>query len=175
MSSPMHTYTISLFTEGLRSLQHTLKKAEEHAKANNVPADDLVNATLITDMKPLSFQVFIAANTALKAAYRSTMRDPPSQEDTDKSFSDFYKRLDETITELETVKPEAIAEHEGKTFQAPLGPKEFEFTGESYAVAFAIPNFFFHLVTAYDILRAKGIPLGKIDYLGAFLKPVAEF
>ncbi|KAL4793731.1 hypothetical protein BDV19DRAFT_366133 [Aspergillus venezuelensis] len=173
--SATHTYTISLFTSGLRSLKHTLQKAESHAKTTNVPVDSYATESLIADMKPLSFQVFIAANTAIKAAYRGTSREPPSQEDTDKTFEDFYKRIDETIAELESITPESVKEHEGKTFKALLRPKEFEFTGESYAVAFAVPNFFFHLVTAYDILRAKGVPVGKVDYLGEFMKPVGEF
>ncbi|KAL4963672.1 DUF1993 domain-containing protein [Aspergillus stella-maris] len=173
--STTHTYTISLFTQGLHSLKHTLQKAESHAKATNVPVDSYATETLIADMKPLSFQVFITANTAIKAAYRCTSREPPSQEDTDKTFEDFYKRIDETIAELESITPETVQEHEGKSFKAPLGPKEFEFTGESYAVVFAVPNFFFHLVTVYDILRARGVPLGKIDYLGEFLKPIGGF
>ncbi|KAL4933228.1 DUF1993 domain-containing protein [Aspergillus undulatus] len=175
MSSLTHTYTISLFTQGLKSLKHTLQKAEEHAKTTNTPLEDLVNASLISDMKPLSFQVFIVTNTAIKAAYRPTLREPPSQQDSDKTFEDFYKRIHETIAELEKTGPEAIAANEGKTFKAPLGPKEVEFTGDSYAVAYAMPNFFFHLVTAYDILRAKGVPLGKIDYLGEFLAPFSGF
>ncbi|KAL4957541.1 hypothetical protein BDW69DRAFT_156075 [Aspergillus filifer] len=172
MSSATHTYTIALFTEGLRSLKHILQKAEEHAQTNNVPINDYVSSNLIADMKPLSFQVFITANTAVKAAYRCTSREPPAQEDTDKTFADFYKRIDEALAELESVKPETVQEHEGKSFKAPLGPREFEFTNESYAVAYAMPNFFFHLVTAYDILRARGVPLGKLDYLKDFLKPV---
>ncbi|KAL4916737.1 hypothetical protein BDW62DRAFT_202398 [Aspergillus aurantiobrunneus] len=168
MSSAFNTYTIAPFIKGLKSLSHTLKKGEEHASQNNIPLDDLVNAALIDDMKPLSFQVFITANIAIKTLSRATSVEPPAQEPSDKTFADFYKRIDETIAALEKADPAAFAANEGKTFKAPVGPKEFEFTPESYALAFSIPNFYFHLVTAYDILRAKGVPVGKADFLGEF-------
>ncbi|KAL4745354.1 hypothetical protein BDW72DRAFT_198729 [Aspergillus terricola var. indicus] len=167
--SALHTYAVTPLIRGLKALTAILKKAEEHAKANNIPLEDLVNASLIADMKPLSFQVFIAANTAVKLVSRATFVEPPAQSDTDKTFDDFYKRIDEALAALEKVDPQALAANEGKTFKAPLGPKEYEFTPESYTNGYAVPNFFFHLVTAYDILRAKGVPVGKLDYLTDFL------
>ncbi|KAL4981381.1 hypothetical protein BDW68DRAFT_90125 [Aspergillus falconensis] len=167
--STIHTYTVGPLIRGLKSLTAILKKAEEHAKANNIPLEDLVNASLIADMKPLSFQVFITTNVAVKLISRVTFVEPPVQNDTDKTFDDFYKRIDEAVAALEKVDPAAIQANEGKTFKAPLGPMELEFTSESYATEYAMPNFFFHLVTAYGILRAKGVPVGKMDYLRDFL------
>ncbi|KAL4973639.1 hypothetical protein BDW66DRAFT_141689 [Aspergillus desertorum] len=171
--SSFHTYALTPLIRGLKSLTTTLKKAEEHAKANNVPLDELVNASLIADMKPLSFQVFMATNTAVKLLSRATFVEPPVQSDTDKTFDEFYKRIDETLAALEKVDPQVFTADEGKTFKAPLGPREFEFTRESYATRYAVPNFFFHLVTAYDILRAKGVPVGKMDYAKDFLGEIA--
>ncbi|KAL4734430.1 hypothetical protein BDV11DRAFT_54900 [Aspergillus similis] len=167
--STFHTYAVTPLIRGLKTLTAILKKAEEHAKANNIPLEDLVNASLIADMKPLSFQVYIATNSAVKLVSRATFVEPPAQSDTDKTFDDFYKRIDEALATLEKVDPQVLAANESKTFKAPLGPKEFEFTPESYANGYAVPNFFFHLVTAYDILRAKGVPVGKMDYLTDFL------
>ncbi|KAL4899873.1 hypothetical protein BDW74DRAFT_106963 [Aspergillus multicolor] len=167
--SSFHTYTITPLIRGLKSLKTTLKKAESHASANNIASSDYVSASLIADMKPLSFQVFIATNTAVKVLARATFVEPPQQQDTDKSFEDFYHRIDETIAELEKVDVETLKSYEGKTFKAPLGPMEVDFTPETYAVQYALPNFYFHLVTAYGILRAKGVPVGKLDYLKDFL------
>ncbi|KAL4757693.1 DUF1993 domain-containing protein [Aspergillus foveolatus] len=171
--STIHTYAVTPFIQGLKALTAILKKGEEHAKANNIPPEDLVNASLIADMKPLSFQVFITTNTAVKLVSRATFVEPPAQSDTDKTFDDFYKRIDEALAVLEKADPQAIAANEGKTFKAPLGPTESEFTPESYTNGYAVPNFFFHLVTAYDILRAKGVPVGKMDYLKDFLGDIA--
>ncbi|KAL4994922.1 hypothetical protein BDV10DRAFT_142706 [Aspergillus recurvatus] len=171
--STFHTYTITPLIRGLKSLTTILKKAEEHAKANNIPLEDLVNASLIADMKPLSFQVFIVANTAVKLLSRATFVEPPVQNDTDKTFDDFYKRIDEALAALERVDPQVFAANEGKTFKAPLGPRELEFTVQTYATGFGVPNFYFHLVTAYDILRAKGVPVGKMDYLKDFMGEIA--
>ncbi|KAL6231422.1 hypothetical protein BDW75DRAFT_44646 [Aspergillus navahoensis] len=170
--STIHTYAITPLIRGLKALNTILKKAEEHAKANNIPLEDLVNASLIADMKPLSFQVFVTTNAAVKVLSRATFVEPPVQNDTDKTFDDFYKRIDETLAALEKVDAAVIQAHEGKTFKAPLGPTEAEFTPESYVTSYAMPNFFFHLVTAYDILRAKGVPVGKMDYLKDFLADI---
>ncbi|RDW76853.1 DUF1993 domain-containing protein [Aspergillus mulundensis] len=167
--SALYTYTFTPLLRGLKSLKTTLQKAESHAQANNIAPETYVTASLIDDMKPLSFQVFIVANAATKVLARSTFVEPPQQEDTDKTFDDFYARIDETIAALEKVDVEVLKANEGKTFKAPLGPIEAEFTPESYATSYAMPNFFFHLVTAYGILRAKGVPVGKLDYLKDFL------
>lgn len=172
MSSSIYTYTIDPFVKGIQALKVILQKAEKHAKANNIPIDDLFNASLGHDMKGLPFQVFIVTNTAIKTLCRATFVEPPSQEQNDKSFDDFYKRIDDALAALEKADLAVLAANEGKKFKAPMGPKEYEFTPETYAVLFATPNFYFHLVTAYDILRAKGVPVGKLDYLGSFMAPV---
>lgn len=172
MSSAIYTYTIDPFIKGLQALKVILQKAEEHAKTNNIPIDDLFNASLGHDMKGLAFQVFIVASTAVKTVSRASFVEPPVMEQTDKTFDDFYKRIDEALAALEKADPAVLAANEGKKFKAPMGPKEFEFTPETYAVLFATPNFYFHLVTAYDILRAKGVPVGKMDYLTSFMAPI---
>ncbi|KAL4863793.1 hypothetical protein BDV12DRAFT_177017 [Aspergillus spectabilis] len=157
------------FTKGLSTLKAVLKKAEAHATSNNIPIDDLFNARLIDDMLPLSFQVFVVNNTAIKAISRGTFVEPPVQAQNDKTFDDFYARIDETLAEIEKVDLASLAATKDKTFKAPLGRREVELTFESYAAAFSLPTFFFHLVTVYNILRARGVPLGKLDYLGGFL------
>ncbi|OQD95886.1 hypothetical protein PENSOL_c018G02733 [Penicillium solitum] len=147
MASPFYNYTIATLTRGLNTLSTLLKKAEEYAKEKNIPLDELLNARLVEDMKPLSFQI-----------------DEP-----DKTYEDLYKRLDRTLAELEKVDPAKIAIKEGQVFKAPIGMNVFDFTLEDYSVQFVIPNFYFHVVTAYEILRVKGVQIGKLDYLSEFM------
>lgn len=169
MASPFYNYTIATLTRGLNTLSILLKKAEEYAKENNIPVDELLNARLVEDMKPLSFQIATATNSASKALARVASIESPPQQELDTTYEDLYKRLDRTLAELEKVDPAKIASKEGQTFKAPIGPKVIDFTPESYSVRFLIPNFYFHVVTAYAILRAKGVPIGKMDYLSDYL------
>ncbi|KAJ5686596.1 hypothetical protein N7536_009215 [Penicillium majusculum] len=163
MASPFYNYTIATLTRGLNTLSTLLKKAEEYAKEKNIPLDELLNARLVEDMKPLSFQIVTATNAVSKALARAAFDEP------DKTYEDLYKRLDRTLAELEKVDPAKIAIKEGQVFKAPIGMNVFDFTLEDYSVQFVIPNFYFHVVTAYEILRVKGVQIGKLDYLSEFM------
>ncbi|KAJ5835672.1 hypothetical protein N7447_001698 [Penicillium robsamsonii] len=169
MASPFYNYTIATFTRGLKTIAAILKKAEEFAKENNIPLDDLLNARLVEDMKPLSFQVVTATSIVSKTIARAAFVDPLPQEEPDETYEDLYKRLDRALAEVEKVDPAKTALKEGQTFKAPVGKKEFDFTIEDYSVRFAIPNFYFHVVTVYEILRVKGVQIGKVDYLSEFM------
>ncbi|KAJ5196065.1 hypothetical protein N7449_006544 [Penicillium cf. viridicatum] len=169
MASPFYNYTIATLTRGLNTLSTLLKKAEEYAKENNIPVEEILNARLVEDMKPLSFQIATATNAASKALARVASIETPPQQELDTTYEDLYKRLDRTLAELEKVDPAKIASKEGQTFKAPIGPNVLDFTPEDYSVRFLIPNFYFHVVTAYAILRAKGVQIGKVDYLSEFM------
>ncbi|KAF4763349.1 hypothetical protein HAV15_001752 [Penicillium sp. str.  len=169
MASPFYNYTIATLTRGLNTLSTLLKKAEEYAKEKNIPLDELLNARLVEDMKPLSFQIVTATNAVSKALARAAFVEPPPQDEPDKTYEDLYKRLDRTLAELEKVDPAKIAIKEGLVFKAPIGMNVFDFTLEDYSVQFVIPNFYFHVVTAYEILRVKGVQIGKLDYLSEFM------
>jgi hypothetical protein len=167
------TSPFPIFANGLRTLKFDLQKAEEHAKSNNISLDNLITARLIDDMQPLAFQVLAVHNTVHKVLSRAKNIEPAALDAGDKSFEDFYKRIDSILAELEKTDIAALEGNKDKTFKTPAGGREPVFTVEEYGVAFGVPNFFFHLVTAYDILRAQGIPLGKKDYLGPFLDTVS--
>ncbi|KKK12520.1 hypothetical protein P175DRAFT_0503236 [Aspergillus ochraceoroseus IBT 24754] len=169
MSSPVYDFTIPTFIKGLQTLAAILKLGEDYAKENGIPADELLNARLYEDMRPLTFQVYAAVMPTLKAVARSTFTELPTVENNDKTFEDLYKSIDETIQKLKVVEVSAFVGKEQTAFKAPIGPFELDFTPESYSVNFALPNFYFHINTAYSILRSKGVPLGKQDYLRNFL------
>ncbi|KAL2812991.1 hypothetical protein BJX63DRAFT_233926 [Aspergillus granulosus] len=170
MTSPYHNYAITSVTKALNTLKAILQKAEAHAKEKNIALDDLFNARIYEDMKPLSFQIFAATSNVEKLVFRAIHLEPPTREQTDKTFEDLYKRIEVTLGELTKADVALLAANEDKTFKAPLGPSEFEFKPESYAVNFGLPNVYFHVVTAYNILRKEGVPLGKMDYLKNFLE-----
>ncbi|KAJ5543600.1 hypothetical protein N7535_006024 [Penicillium sp. DV-2018c] len=169
MASPFYNYTVSTFTRGLNTLRAILKKAEEHAAEKNVSLDDFFNARLIDDMMPLSSQVAIATSTVSKALARATFVEPTPQQERDATYQDLYRRVDKALAELAKVDPATFAAKEGQTFKAPIGDNVFDYTMEDYSVRFAIPNFYFHVTTVYNIVRMKGVQIGKMDYLSGFI------
>ncbi|KAL2856523.1 hypothetical protein BJY01DRAFT_203486 [Aspergillus pseudoustus] len=170
MSSPYNSYAITSVKKALNALKTILEKAEAHAKEKSIALDDLFNARLYEDMRPLSFQIWAATSNAEKVVFRPRHLEPPAREQTDQTFEDLYKRIDVSLGEIANVDVADIVANEDKPFKAPLGPKEIEFKPVGYAVEFALPNVFFHVVTAYNILRKEGVPLGKMDYLKNFLE-----
>ncbi|KAJ0426743.1 hypothetical protein BJY00DRAFT_1478 [Aspergillus carlsbadensis] len=170
MASPFQAYAITSVTKALTALKSILQKAEAHATEKNIPLDTLFNARIYEDMKPLSFQIFGATTDAEKLIYRASHIQPPARQQTDKTFDDLYKRIDVALAEIANADAALIAANADKTFKVPLGPHEVEFTPEKYAVSFLLPDVYFHVVTAYDILRKEGVPLGKPDYLKSFLE-----
>lgn len=170
MTSQLYNLTTSAYVNGLTALTDILKKAESHAAEKGIPLDDLINARLYEDMKPLTFQVQVASSTALKAAARATQTEPLDLPLTETTFDELHARISKALEVVKAVDPAVFASHENTTFKAPLGTVEREFTLETYNSKFGLPNFFFHVTTAYAILRAKGVPLGKMDYLSPFVK-----
>ncbi|KAH8899971.1 hypothetical protein GQ53DRAFT_740962 [Thozetella sp. PMI_491] len=167
--APVDLYdaSIGLLISGNNSLLNILKKGSEAANAESLPS-----ARLYEDMLPLTTQVTIASNTSKKAVERLTSKTPGVWEDNEKTFPELIARVEKTLELLKSVDRSEFKGVETKTVELGLGPgKNVEVQGEHYVFAYAIPNFFFHLNTAYGILRANGVPLGKRDYLGSFMAP----
>ncbi|KAJ5940174.1 hypothetical protein N7516_000342 [Penicillium verrucosum] len=112
-------------------------------------------------MKPPSVQIVTATKIVSKALARATVVEPPPQQEPDKTYGDFSKRLDRTLAGFEKVDPAKIAIKEGQSFKAPIGRNVFDFTLEDYSARFLIPNFYFQVVTTYETLRAKGVQIGR--------------
>jgi hypothetical protein len=163
----MYQASIPVFTRALKVLDSLLDKAEEYAKQKGIELDVLVNARLAPYMYPLSGQVQRASDASKLAVVRLSGQAAPRFEDTEKTFPELRKRIADTVAWLESVTEAHMEGSESKTIDLSWGDFKPSFKGSEYLLAFALPNFYFHIVTAYDILRHNGVPVGKLDYLGA--------
>ena len=161
MPLSMYQASIPLLVRGLDQLSAVLKKGEAHPEAAT-----LVEARLAPDMFTLAGQVQRASDTAKGCAARLAGIDNPGFPDTETTFAQMHERIGKTVAFLQGVTPAQIDGSEDKTIAFKAGPYMLNFTGASYLFTFVVPNFYFHVTTAYDILRANGVELGKRDYIG---------
>ncbi|HYB51261.1 MAG TPA: DUF1993 domain-containing protein [Burkholderiaceae bacterium] len=166
MSITMHTASVPRFAHTLRSLALILSKAENHALARKIDPAALLGARLFPDMFALTRQVQIACDTAKGAAARLAGEEVPKHEDTEQSFSELQQRIAKVIAFMESLPADRINGSEERSIKLTLRGEEVTFSGMQYLTGFALPNFYFHVVTAYDILRHNGVELGKRDFLG---------
>jgi hypothetical protein len=166
MPFSIYQVTVPIFIRGLERLSVFLDKAEGFAAEKGIDANDFVHARLAPDMLPLSGQVQRASDTSKLAVARLGAIEAPRFEDIEKTFPELGTRIADTIAFLRSVEPGQLDGAEGKTINFKAGPNELSFRGDTYVTGFALPNFFFHVTTAYDILRHAGVPLGKRDFLG---------
>ena len=170
MPLSMFQASVPVFIRHLHNLSGILAKAEAHAQERGEAPSVLIEARLAPDMHGFARQVQIATDTAKGAAARLAGMEVPSFPDDETTFPELQDRLTKTIDFLKSVPADKIDGSEGREITMRAGPQELRFTGQDYLLHFALPNFFFHETTAYAILREKGVPLGKMDYLG---KPAA--
>lgn len=169
MTISMYQASIPVFIRGLENLSDILEKGAMQAVARKSDPAELLESRLYADMFPLTRQVQIASDTAKGAAARLAGVEVPGMPDTEASFIELQQRLARTVAFLKSIKPEQIDGTEQKTIVLPTRSKgELQFTGQNYLLQQALPNFFFHVTTAYGILRHNGIAIGKWDYLGSF-------
>jgi hypothetical protein len=165
-SIAMHN-PVPSFTHALRSLSAILTKAEAHCEDSNIDPNALLTARLFPDMMNFTSNILVACDTAKGLAARLSQTDNPSYEDNEASFTELQVRITKTIEFMETV-PDAAFDGAGdREIVMKFGPEERTFIGSAYFNGFAIPNFYFHMTTAYNILRHNGVTLGKRDFLGA--------
>ncbi|PHH91415.1 hypothetical protein CDD83_558 [Cordyceps sp. RAO-2017] len=165
MSYTLYDATVVLARDSLNSLTAILKKGEAAPNAASLPG-----ARIHDDMKPLTFQVHVACDLSNKVYARMTGQEPPKTEDELKTFADMHARIAQTLQLLAKADREAINKRVGEKVPVGLGPgKEAQISSLGYTNGYALPNIFFHVTTAYNILRKEGVPLGKMDYLKPFL------
>jgi hypothetical protein len=166
MTLSMYQASVPVFVRGLTNLSAILKKAQDHAAAKNIEPSVLLACRLYPDMHPLVRQVQIASDSAKFCISRLAGIEPPKFEDTEATFDELYARIDKTIAFLKGIDATQIEGTESRPVTLTMRTGNIEFEGMNYLLHFALPNFFFHTTTAYDILRHNGVELGKFDYLG---------
>ena len=166
MPISMYDASVKPMRHMLTTLSSVLSKGAAHCEAKKIDPNALLQSRLYPDMFPLVRQVQIASDTAKGAGARLAGVEIPSFEDTELTFADLQARIDRTIAFLDTLKPEQFAGAEERQVVIPLRSRTLEFTGKDYLLSWANPNFFFHVTTAYALLRHGGVEIGKRDYLG---------
>ena len=163
----MYQASIPQFTKMLTNLSNILKKGEEFAKAKGVDDAVLVSeCRLAPDMFPLSKQIQIACDQVKNGMARLASIEPPKFEDNETTFAQLQDRIAKTIDFANSLKPAQVDGTEAKEIKFSIREWNFEFVGEQYLLTWIIPNFYFHVTTAYAILRHNGVEIGKTDYLG---------
>lgn len=165
MALTMYRLSVPTFVHGFAVLSKLLDKAETHAGETGLSLDDLVNARLTADMLPFSGQVQRASDTSKGTIARLTDLQVPSFPDEEKTFADLRERIGKTVAFLETVRPADLDGSETREVTLNFTKLKMTLSGEDYLLKFVLPNFYFHLTTAYDILRHKGVPVGKADFI----------
>ncbi len=169
MTISMYAASVPMLKQMLHSLDAILSKAEAHTANKKIDPAVLLQARLYPDMLPLVVQVQIASDNAKGIAARLAGVDIPSFQDTERTFEELRARIAKTIDFIDTVKPEQVNGSEGRDVVVYKGaPYEMQLQGQTYLIHFGLPNFLFHVTTAYAILRHNGVELGKSDFIGKF-------
>jgi hypothetical protein len=166
MALSMYQASVPVFVKTLGNLAAILEKAASFAAAKKVDQSVLLGYRLAPDMLNLARQVQIATDHAKGAPARLAGMEPPSFENTEASFAELKTRIDKVIAFLDTLKPAQVDGSEEREVTLKMGGNTLTYKGQPYLLYFALPNFFFHVTTAYSILRHCGVELGKKDYIG---------
>ncbi|HEX7638401.1 MAG TPA: DUF1993 domain-containing protein [Burkholderiaceae bacterium] len=169
MSLSMYAVTIPPMRLMLKNLSAIISKAEQHCEARKIDPSAFLSARLFPDMFPFTRQVQIASDTAKGAAARLAGVEVPKFEDTETTFAELHARLDRTVAFMDSLTPAQFEGADTRTVTLPLRQGPREFTGLEYLTAWANPNLYFHVTTAYALLRHGGVEIGKTDYLAGSL------
>jgi hypothetical protein len=169
MSISLYTATIPVFKQMLLALSDVLKKGEEHAQNRKFEPTVLLQSRLFPDMLPLVRQVQIACDFAKSVPARIAGVDVAASEDSEQSFAELQQRIAKTLALIEGMTAEQLNGSAVKeVVLRPGTPKEKKLSVEDYALKYGMPQFFFHVTTAYNLLRHNGVEIGKKDYMGTY-------
>ncbi|HVK94259.1 MAG TPA: DUF1993 domain-containing protein [Noviherbaspirillum sp.] len=169
MTISMYAASVPVFKQMLNSLSDVLSKAETHVAEKKIDPNALLQARLYPDMFPLIRQIQIASDFAKGVTARLAGVDVPAYEDNEQGFADLKARIAKTLAFIDSIQPEQIDGSEQREIVTQAGtPKEKRFTGQSYLINYGLPHFFFHVTTAYALLRHNGVEVGKRDYIGTY-------
>ncbi|MEI6064158.1 MAG: DUF1993 domain-containing protein [Pseudanabaena sp. ELA748] len=167
MTISMYQVAVPSLVRSLNNLVAILEKGAAHAEAKKIDPSVLIGSRLYPDMLPLSRQVQIACDIARRGVARLAGTEAPAIADTEVTFAELGDRIRNVVTYIESFTPEQIDGSEEKVITLPIGKETMTFAGQAYLLFFILPNVYFHVTTAYDILRHCGIEVGKRDFLGA--------
>jgi len=168
MSANLYAASVPAFLQMLKSLSSILTKTAAYAEAKKIDPSVFVNARLAPDMHPLARQIQMVSDTAKGAAARLAGVDVPSMPDTEATLAELQQRITKTADFLSSLKPEQFEGSAERSVELNVGGgQKMTFKGATYLSHFALPNFYFHVTTAYDIVRHNGVEIGKRDYLGS--------
>ena len=166
MALSMYDASVPTLKHMLSNLAAILKKSAEHAASKKIDPGVFVNARLFPDMLPLSKQIQIATDQAKGCAARLAGVEIPRYEDYETTFDELQARIAKTIVFLDSFKANQIDGSEAREIAFQLHETKLEFKGQQYLLNWVLPNFYFHVTTAYNILRHNGVDIGKRDFLG---------
>lgn len=167
MALSMYQASVPIFIKFLGNLADLLEKGRADAEARKFAPEILMQARLAPDMHPLSRQVQIASDMVKNGAARLADVAAPAFPDTETSFEMLAERVAKTIAFLDTLQEAQFADSDSRNVTLKLPGREIDFTGAEYLTRFVLPNFYFHLTTAFAILRHNGVTIGKMDFMGA--------
>ena len=166
MTISMHQASVPVCVRTLTNLITILQKGAAYADSKKIDPTVLLNTRLSPDMFPLVRQVQIACDIAKRGIARLAGVEAPSFADDETTFAELIDRLHKTIAYLNTITPEQVDGSEANTITLPMGKHTLTFAGLPYLLDFVLPNVYFHVTTAYNILRHCGVEVGKVEFLG---------
>ena len=166
MNISMYQASAPRFINSLKNLSVIIDKTQAHCEAKKLDAAALTGSRLFPDMFPFTRQVQSACDAAKGAVARLAGVEIPKHEDTEKTFPELKERIAKTIAFIETVKPAQVDGSEDKKVTIKRASGDVTWTGMQYLLGQALPNFYFHVTTAYNILRHNGVEIGKRDFIG---------
>jgi uncharacterized protein len=166
MTISMYAASQGVFTRALTQLLHLMEKGAANAKARSFDVSVLFGARLAPDMLPFSRQIQLTSDFAKNSIARLAGIDPPKYEDNETTYDELVERVKKTLAFLESVSASAFEGSETRDIKIQLRDRTLEFKGLEYLQIWVLPNFFFHHVTAYNLLRHNGVDIGKRDFLG---------
>ena len=167
MSISLYQGSVPVYVRRLSGLAAIIQKAVAHCADHKIDPTALLNDRLFPDMFTFVRQVQIACSHADRGASRLSGVEPPKREDSEKTFDDLLRRIETTIAYVMSVDRKKMEGMEDADITFPVGQNQMTMSGADYLFHFSQPNFYFHLTTAYAILRHNGVPIGKHDYLGS--------
>ena len=175
MALSMHSASVPVFVRNLNNMLAWLDKAQAHAEAKKFDSANYLQMRLAPDMLPFSFQIDAVVHQSLGAidGLKRGVFGPPGELPA-RNYAELQTLVKDTIAALQALNPADINALEGRDMAFEMRGRQVPFTAETFVMSFSLPNFYFHAATAYDILRHKGVPLGKRDFLGPLrTRPVA--